>query len=65
MRALKLYILCEGVPPVYYTVPEVMPSLSCIHAFLLEVQAVSAGYRIVVQLNWHSTNFIDSMEIFT
>ncbi|KAI0232594.1 Armadillo repeat-containing protein 2 [Lamellibrachia satsuma] len=34
------------------------------HAFLLEFQAVSPGYRIVVQLKWHFINFIDSMEIF-
>ena len=65
MRALKLHTLasCDGVTPVYYPVPEVMPSLSCSHAFLLEFQAVSPGYRIVVQLKWHSINFIDSMEI--
>ncbi|KAI0243417.1 hypothetical protein LSAT2_011518 [Lamellibrachia satsuma] len=49
MRVLKLYILCEGVPPVHYPMPEVIPSLSCSHAFLHELQAVSPGYRIVVQ----------------
>ena len=43
---------------------EVLPSLYCSHAFHLEFQAVSPGYRIVVQLKWHSINFIDSMDIF-
>ena len=43
--------------------PEVTPSLSCCLAFLLELQAVPPGYRIVVQLKWHSINFIDSMEV--
>ena len=40
-----------------------MSSLSCSHTFLLEFQAVSPGYRIVVQFKWHSINFIDSMDI--
>ena len=44
--------------------PEVTLSLSCSHAFLLELQAVSPGYRIVVQLKWHSIKFIESMEVF-
>ena len=44
--------------------PEVTPSLSCCHAFLLELQAASPGYRIVVQIKWHSINVIDSMEVF-
>ena len=44
--------------------PEVTPSLSCSHAFLLELQTVSPGYCSVVQLKWHSINFIDSMEVF-
>ena len=43
---------------------EVLPSLSCSHAFHLEFQAVSPGYRIVVQPKWDSINFINSMEIF-
>ena len=25
---------------------------------------MSPGYRIVVELKWHSINFIDSMEVF-
>ena len=41
-----------------------MPLLSCSHALFLEFQAVSPGYRIVVQLKWHSFNFIDSMELY-
>ena len=44
--------------------PEVTPTLSYCHAFLLELQAVSPDYRIAVQLKWHFINFIDSMEVF-
>ena len=43
--------------------PEVIPPLSCSHAFLLELQAVSPGHS-VVQLKWHSINLIDTMEVF-
>ena len=66
---LVLKIFNEGAETTYSVrvfhrfTGEVMPSLSCSHEFLLEFQAVSPGYRIVVQLKWHSVNFIDSMEI--